>query len=79
MVAHWFELYRDLGRAAAFLFGALTSRMELENRHVNLMSAVEAFHRTRHDERPVGRGTNGFAAMLAQVEDEALRDTTPGG
>lgn len=72
----WFDLHRDLGRAAAFLFGALTSRMVLENKLINLMSAAEAFHRTRHDERPVGREDHErlVAAMLAQVEDEALRD-----
>ncbi len=75
VVAHWFELHRDLGRAAAFLFGAVTSRMVLENKLINLMSAAEAFHRTRHDERPVGREEHErlVADMLAQVEDEALR------
>jgi hypothetical protein len=76
VVERWFELHRDLGRAAAFLFGALSSRMVLENKLINLMSAAEAFHRTRHDERPVGREEHErlVAAMLEQVRDETLRD-----
>lgn len=40
------------------------------------MSAAEAFHRSRHGERPVGPKEHEqlVAAMLAKVEDEALRD-----
>lgn len=50
VIQRWFELHAELGGAANFLFGALSTRLYLESRLVTLMSAAEAYHRTFHDE-----------------------------
>lgn len=45
VLSAWFDLQKRLDPTADLLFGALNSRMYLENRLVNLTSAAEGYHR----------------------------------
>ena len=53
-IARYFELYRALGRTAAFFFVVLNARtIHEENRLLNLMAFAEGYHRTFHDAPPL--------------------------
>ena len=67
VLTKWFENHRRLTPSAEFLFGALNTRLQLENVLLNLTSSAEGYHREFHDERPLTADRHKVltAAMLA--------------
>lgn len=75
-LSKWFEMHRRLEPTAEFLFGALNTRLQLENAVLNLTSAAEGYHRAFHDEHALtaGRHAEVSKAMLAQCETDEERN-----
>ena len=75
VMARWFDNHRRLDTSAEFLFGALNTRLRLEDVLLNLTSAAEGYHREFHDEQPLTdeRHKALTAAMLARCATSAER------
>ena len=83
VIARWFEMHEQLrgpcgsglSGASDVFFSALSSRMYLENRLLNVMSAAESYHRTFHGIPPLSEARHEELArrMLASLDTDAER------
>jgi hypothetical protein len=75
-ITRYFEVYRALGRSAAFFFVVLNARtIHEENRLLNLMAYAEGYHRTFHDEPPLADAVHERLKgdMLASIDKQYRR------